>query len=146
MDKPSLVNKARALRHRETETEQIIWSWLRDNKIDGVKFRRQQPVGKFIVDFVSFEKKLVIEIDGGQHSFELNKTEDEARKQWLESQGFRVIRFWNNEVSSNLEGVILQIEETLRGHPHPDPLPSKGEGTKIDKLQQLTKHFNKQLQ
>jgi very-short-patch-repair endonuclease len=133
VDKPSLVNKARALRHRETAAEQIIWSWLRDNKIDGVKFRRQQPIGIYIVDFVSFEKKLIIEIDGGQHNFEMNKTEDEARKQWLESQGFRVIRFWNNEVSSNLEGVILQIEETLRGHPHPVPLPSKGEGTKIAK-------------
>ena len=121
MDKPSLVNKARALRHRETKAEQIMWSWLRDNKIDGVKFRRQQPIGKYIVDFVSFKKKLIIEIDGGQHSFEVNKTEDEARKQWLEDQGFHVIRFWNNEVSSNLEGVILQIEETLRGHPHFGP-------------------------
>jgi very-short-patch-repair endonuclease len=115
MQKPNLVNRAKELRHRETETEQIIWSWLRDNKINGVKFRRQQPVGQYIVDFVSFNKKLIIEIDGGQHSIEGNKENDGARTAWLESQGFRVLRFWNSEA--------LEI------HPHPVPLPSKGEGT-----------------
>jgi len=65
MAKPSLSNRAKELRHTETEAEQIIWSWLRTKKLNGVKFRRQEPVGKYIVDFVSFEKKLIIEIDGG---------------------------------------------------------------------------------
>ena len=96
---------------------------LRAKQLNGVKFRRQEPIGNYIIDFVSFEKKLIIEIDGGQHSIEENKANDEVRTQWLESQGFRIIRFWNNEVSSNLEGVIAQIREALGDHPHPDPLP-----------------------
>jgi very-short-patch-repair endonuclease len=124
--KTHLVNRARELRQTETQAEQIIWSWLRDYKLNGVKFRRQQPICKYIVDFASFEKKLIIEIDGGQHSFEENKDNDDVRTAWLESQGFRVLRFWNNEVSSNLDGVFVQIGEPLEVHPHPSPLPSKG--------------------
>ena len=111
--KPNLTNRAKELRQSETEAEQIIWSWLRAKKLNGVKFRRQEPVGIYVVDFVSFEKKLIIEIDGGQHNLEENKATDEVRTQWLKSQGFRVIRFWNNEVSSNLDGVIALIEESL---------------------------------
>ena len=129
MDKTHLVNRAKELRHSETEAEQIIWSWLRGKKFNGVKFRRQQPVGNYIVDFVSFKNKLIIEIDGGQHNVEQNQDNDKVRTQWLESQDFRVIRFWNNEVFSNLEGVLARITEILEVHPHPDPLPSKGEGT-----------------
>ena len=113
MEKPNLVNRAKELRQTETEPEQIIWSWLRAKKLKGVKFRRQEPVGIYIVDFVSFEKKLIIEIDGGQHSIEKNKASDDARTVWLESQGFHVLRFWNNEVTSNLDGVIARIEESL---------------------------------
>ena len=113
MTKPNLTNRAKELRQTETEAEQIIWSWLRTKKLNGVKFRRQEPIGIYIVDFVTFEKKLIIEIDGGQHNIEENKANDEIRTQWLESQGFRVIRFWNNEVFTNLEGVITLIEESL---------------------------------
>ena len=113
MPKPSLSNRAKELRHTETEAEQIIWSWLRTKKLNGVKFRRQEPVGKYIVDFVIFEKKLIIEIDGGQHNLEENTINDKARTEWLQSQGFRVIRFWNNDVSSNLDGVITRIKESL---------------------------------
>ena len=119
MQKPNLVNRGKELRHNETQAEQIVWSWLRGNKLSGVKFRRQQPVGQYIVDFVSFNKKLIIEIDGGQHSLEGNKENDGARTAWLESQGFRVLRFWNNDVSSNLDGVIIRIRETREVHPHP---------------------------
>ena len=114
MEKPNLVNRAKELRQGETEAEQIIWSWLRAKKLNGVKFRRQEPIGIYIVDFVSFEKKLIIEIDGGQHSVEENKANNNVRTQWLESQEFRVIRFWNNEVSSNLDGVITKITEALQ--------------------------------
>jgi len=113
MAKPSLSSRAQELRHAETEAEQIIWSWLRTKKLNGVKFRRQEPIGKYIVDFVSFEKKLIIEIDGGQHSLEENRINDTVRTEWLQSQGFRLIRFWNNEVSSNLDGVITRIKESL---------------------------------
>jgi len=130
MTKPSLTNRAKELRQSETEAEQIIWSWLRAKKLKGVKFRRQEPIGTYVVDFVSFEKKLIIEIDGGQHNFAENKTNDDARTEWLESQGFRVIRFWNNEVASNLDGVLTLIEEALAVPPLPDPLPRWGEGTK----------------
>jgi very-short-patch-repair endonuclease len=130
MQKPNLVHRAKELRQSETEAEQIIWSWLRAKKLKGVKFRRQEPIGTYVVDFVSFEKKLIIEIDGGQHNFEETKTNDDARTAWLESQGFRVIRYWNNEVASNLDGVLTQIEEALAVHPLPRPLPSKGEGNK----------------
>jgi very-short-patch-repair endonuclease len=73
--------------------------------MEGVKFRRQQPTGRFIVDFVSFERKLIIEVDGGQHSEEVDK----ARDQWLNNQGFKILRFWNNEVLQNTEGVIEAI-------------------------------------
>ncbi len=113
MAKPGLSDRAKELRQTETEVEQIIWSWLRTKKLNGVKFRRQEAVDKYIVDFVSFEKKLIIEIDGGQHSLEENRINDKARTEWLQSQGFRLIRFWNNEVSSNLDGVITRIKESL---------------------------------
>ena len=113
MTKQNLTNRAKELRQSETEAEQIIWSWLRAKKLNGIKFRRQEPIGIYIVDFVSFEKKLIVEIDGGQHNIEENKANDKVRTQWLESQGFRVIRFWNNEVFTNLEGVITLIEESL---------------------------------
>jgi len=75
--------------------------------MDGVKFRRQQPIGKYIVDFVSFEKRIVIEVDGGQHSEEVDKERD----QWLNNEGFKVLRFWNNEVLKNTEGVFEVIRD-----------------------------------
>ena len=71
------------------------------------------------MDFVSFKKKLIIEIDGGQHSAEKNKEYDEMRTKWLQSQGFRVIRFWNNDISSNIDGVVTRIKEALEGYPLP---------------------------
>ena len=71
--------------------------------MEGIKFRRQQPIGDYIVDFVAFEKRLVIEVDGGQHAEE-EKDNDMRRDEWLRSQGFRVLRFWNTEVLQNLEG------------------------------------------
>jgi very-short-patch-repair endonuclease len=123
VQKPNLVDKAKQLRHNETEAEQIIWSCLRTKKLNGVKFRRQQPIENYIVDFVSFERKLVIELDGGQHNVEENKISDDARTNWLESRGYRVLRFWNNDVTSNLDGVIARIRESLKEYPLPGPLP-----------------------
>jgi very-short-patch-repair endonuclease len=73
--------------------------------MEGVKFRRQQPIGRFIVDFLSFEKKVIIEVDGGQYSEEVDKDRD----RWLNSQGFKILRFWNNEVLQNTEGVLEAI-------------------------------------
>jgi very-short-patch-repair endonuclease len=79
--------------------------------MEGVKLRRQALLGKYIVDFVSFEKKLILEVDGGHHALERDK--DEQRALWLESQGFRILRFWNNEVLQNLEGVLEAIRENI---------------------------------
>ena len=86
---------------------------MRDKQIDGVKFRRQQPIENYVVDFVSFEKRLIIEIDGGQHDEAENKKRDEQRTAWLEKDGYRVIRFWNNDVLLNIEGVLTKIKEAL---------------------------------
>ena len=82
-------------------------------QIDEVKFRRQQPIGIYIVDFVSFDKRLVIEIDGGQHSNPGIMESDEQRTKWLKREGFRVMRFWNNDVMLNIEGVLEKIKEAL---------------------------------
>jgi len=87
---------------------------LRHKQLEGVKFRRQQPIGPYIVDFVSFERRLVIEIDGGQHNEEIIRGRDEERTAWLEERGYRVLRFWNNEVLMNLEGALERIREALR--------------------------------
>ena len=104
-----LIPIARKLRRESTEAEKALWRALRDRNLQGFKFRRQQPVGRFIVDFVCFERQLVIEVDGGQHATQTDK--DKARDVWLQGQGFRVLRFWNNEVLENLEGVVEVIFE-----------------------------------
>ncbi|MBE0480271.1 MAG: endonuclease domain-containing protein [Dehalococcoidia bacterium] len=109
---------ARGLRQEQTEAESSLWAVLRRGQVNGLKFRRQHPLGRYIVDFVSLETRLVIEIDGGQHEM-LTKTRDEQRTAWLERRGFRVIRFWNNEVLKNIEGVVEKIRETLDGSPSP---------------------------
>jgi very-short-patch-repair endonuclease len=88
-----------------TEAEKRIWYKVRSKQL-GVKFRRQQLIGKYIVDFVCFEKKLVIEIDGGEH---LQSSRDEIRDEWLQKNGYKVLRFWNNDVLKNTDGVIQTI-------------------------------------
>ncbi len=127
MTKLILTSLAKELRHTQTEAEGVLWSKLRNKQLDGIKFRRQQPLGGYIVDFVSLDKKLIIEIDGGQHSEEQAIKQDGQRTKWLENEGYRVIRFWNNDVLENLEGVIMEIQEKLddRYHPHLNPLPSR---------------------
>jgi len=84
--------------------------------LEGVKFRRQHPIGKYVVDFVTLEGKLIIELDGGQHNEQLTREYDEQRAAWLNEEGYRVIRFWDNEVLSNIEGVLEVI--TRHVHPH----------------------------
>ena len=113
-NEPGHARVARRLRRNETDAEQIVWSWLRNRQVNGVKFRRQQAMGNYIVDFVSFERRIVIEIDGGEHSEAWRADRDRERTSWLESQGFQVIRFWNSDVRSNMNGVYLCIVEALR--------------------------------
>lgn len=112
---------AQKLRRNQTEAEKKIWSLLRNSQA-GYKFRRQFPIDPYIVDFICVDKKLVIEIDGGQHTEE----KDQARDAFLKAKGYRILRFWNNEVLDNNEGVAQVIREALAS-PHPGPLPT-GEG------------------
>lgn len=103
--------RARKLRRSGTKAEQKLWRALRDRGLAGAKFRRQTPIGPYVVDFVCFDARLVIEIDGGQHAN--NNQQDERRTAWLQSEGYRVIRFWNNDVIENLAGVLHAIESAL---------------------------------
>ncbi len=120
-------DRARALRANMTEAEKRIWRLLRWGQMEGYKFRRQVPFGRFIADFVCHEARVIVEIDGGQH--DPLSDEETSRTRFLESEGCRVLRFWNNEVLENLEGVHRVITENLpRRHPHPGPPPSRGEG------------------
>ena len=107
------TTSARNLRQRQTDTESKLWAKLRKKQLEGVKFRRQQPIGSYIVDFVSFERKLVVEIDGGQHNEDTIREEDEARTALIKGKGYRVLRFWDNEVLTNIEGVLEKIRESL---------------------------------
>ena len=107
------VPLSRELRKEETEAEKLLWSRLRNRQLGQVKFRRQQPVGNYIVDFISFDKMLIIEIDGGQHNDPGNKVKDEQRTKWLEAQGYEIIRFWNNDVLQNPGGVMERIMEAI---------------------------------
>jgi len=104
--------RQRELRRNATEVEKRLWSRLRNRQLDGIKFRRQTPIGRYIVDFVSESEKLIVELDGGQHA---QQTEADAeRTQALESMGYIVIRFWNNEVIENIDGVLMEILNTAR--------------------------------
>ena len=105
------IQTARRLRRDMTDVEKAMWRLLRSRQLDGFKFRRQQPIGPYIVDFVCFSHRLVVEIDGGQHGTETGIAADEVRSRFLEGEGFRVLRFWNNEVAVNAEGVCERIRE-----------------------------------
>lgn len=117
---------ARNLRKKSTKAENLLWQNLRNRQLEGFKFRRQQPIGTYIVDFINFEKGIVIEIDGGQHA--LLKDKDKQRDAWLNEEGFKVLRFWNNDVFENLDGILQVIRNRLIT---PSPIPShKGRGNR----------------
>ena len=105
------ISRAKKLRKTSTEAEKKIWSMLRRHRFSGKKFKRQQPIGHYIVDFVCFERQLIIEIDGGQHSDNVEK--DQQRDDWLITQGYKVLRFWNNDVIKNIETVLEVIRLNL---------------------------------
>ena len=104
--------RARELRKNPTDTEQRLWAALRRNQLDGHRFRRQVPLGPYVVDFARLRARLVVEVDGGQHA---DRTDHDTRRdRWLASQGYRVLRFWNSEVSENFDGVLAAIRTGLR--------------------------------
>jgi adenine-specific DNA-methyltransferase len=104
--------RARALRAQPSDAERKLWTVLRNRQLAGHRFRRQAPIGRYIVDFACFERKLVVEVDGGQHATAAQQ--DAMRTAWLESQGFRVLRFWNHDVLGNIDGVAAAIHRALR--------------------------------
>jgi len=108
----SLTKKARLLRKTQTDVEHILWQHLRGKQLLNCKFRRQVPFAPYIVDFVCLEQKLIIELDGSQHIEQQDY--DDKRSAFLAEQGFKVLRFWNNEVIENLEGVLETIYQALR--------------------------------
>jgi len=113
---------ARRLRANETGAEQSLWRELRKLETEGTHFRRQVPIGPYIADFACLASRLVIELDGSQHGTEPIKARDDARTRWLESEGYRVLRFWNNDLIENLEGVMETIYAPLYGSRDAEPM------------------------
>ena len=110
-----MVSFARKLRKRFTDTEHHLWYHLRARQFENLKFRRQEPIGRYIVDFVCYEKGVIIECDGSQHLAQ--EKEDKRRDLWFKDQGYRVLRFWDNEVLQNTEAVLEQIYQKCQETP-----------------------------
>ena len=130
MTKVNNTQKSRLLRKNQTEAERILWQRLRNRGLQGYKFRRQVAVGPYVVDFMCQSAHLIIEVDGGQHA--ANREYDQFRDAFLWATGYEVLRFWNNEIMGNLDGVLETLAQTLshgENYPHPIPLP-EGEGRK----------------
>ena len=119
----SRITTARKLRHNQTDAERKLWFRLRDRRLRGLKFRRQMPVDRYVVDFCCEAARLIVELDGGQHVE--RSQQDAERTAVLEAQGYLVLRFWNNDILRNIDGVVESIVETLNPRPpHPNPLPN----------------------
>jgi very-short-patch-repair endonuclease len=129
------TSRARELRANLTDAERKLWYALRDRRFANYKFRRQVPIGPFIADFICYDARVVVEVDGGQHA---ESSSDERRDRWFATNDFQVLRFWNNDVLKNLEGVLTVLLEALhRRTPHPArakrgrPSPAGGEGNGV---------------
>ncbi len=107
------ISFARQLRQNQTDVEQLLWKYLRNRRFDGVKFRRQHPIDPYIVDFICLEKKLIIELDGGNHNTEEGKKNDKERSLYLQKNNYKLLRFWNNELITDLDEVLLIIHHAL---------------------------------
>ncbi len=123
-----LTQTAQTLRQQPTDSEHHLWQALRMQQIAGAKFRRQRVIGPYIVDFCCLEQRLVVEVDGSQH---LESADDATRDAWLSAHGWRVLRFWNDQVLKETEAVLQVIWEAVRAgadSPHPSPPPPCGGG------------------
>ena len=128
LERRTEVTRARDLRRDTTPAERVLWQALRSCALNGTKFRRQVPCGRYILDYAVLSAKLAIEIDGESHFIANGPARDAERTAWLAAQGWRVLRFTNPAVLSNLDGVLQTIAAALvERPPHPNPLP-KGEG------------------
>ena len=105
-DSTEMRDRARYLRHEATRAERRLWARLRGGKVSGLKFRCQAPVGRYIADFACFDPRLIVECDGGQHA---ESDYDARRDAWFTGHGFQVMRFWNNQIADNLDGVVDTI-------------------------------------
>jgi very-short-patch-repair endonuclease len=117
-----------------TRAETLLWRYLKADRIDGLGFRRQVPIQNYIADFICMSAKIVVELDGESHDFEERQNADQNRDSFFVSEGFQVLRFTNEQVMSNLEGVVETIRQTganrLRGLPLSPALPHKGGGSR----------------
>ena len=133
--KGKFVARARSLRENSTDVERKLWYRLRDGQVLGCKFARQQPVGPYVVDFACRERDLIVELDGGQQGTANGILADAARTEMLSQHGYRVIRFWNSDVLTNIDGVLQIIADRLEKAPSPglryarSDLSPKGEVT-----------------
>jgi very-short-patch-repair endonuclease len=121
------TRRSRELRNNATPAERKLWQHIRNRQLSGLRFNRQVPIGPFICDFAARTAKVIVELDGGQHA--VRTFEDERRTRFLESRGYRVLRFWNNDVLENVEGVLATIQKALENRPSPSPSRSR-EGDK----------------
>jgi very-short-patch-repair endonuclease len=113
--------KARRLREMANDAEKRLWRYLRRYPIQGSHFRRQVPIGPYVADFACMAARLLIELDGSQHARPANQLRDQARTRWLEKEGFRVVRIWNNEIIQNIDGVMEKIFEEIYGAVNAEP-------------------------
>lgn len=113
---------ARGLRKNQTEAEKMLWDRLRYRQLDDCKFRRQRPVGRFVADFICLERKLIVELDGEHHAGQSER--DYERDHWLKESGYRVLRFWNREITEDIEGVLDKIRKGLKTPPEPNTPPA----------------------
>jgi very-short-patch-repair endonuclease len=119
------TQRARRLRRQATDAERKLWNRLRSRAVEGCKFVRQEPIGPYIVDFACRERGVVIEVDGGQHATD---TRDIVRDQWLADHHYRVLRFWNNDVLGNIDGVLERIANALQTESPPGSSPRWHDG------------------
>jgi very-short-patch-repair endonuclease len=122
--KDGLLLFARALRRAQTDAARKLWQALRAGHVAGAEFKRQQPIGRYIVDFVCFDQRLIVELDGGQRQEQA--AYDRQRDEWLRGQGFRVLRFWNNCVMQQFEVVLERILTEISPSPRPSPIEGEG--------------------
>jgi very-short-patch-repair endonuclease len=118
---PTTTSRARSLRSGMTDVERLLWQAIRGKRVHAHRFRRQHPIGPYIADFACIEQRIVVELDGGQHQDQ--RVQDDQRTAYLQAQGWHVLRFWNNEVLNNLDGVLSTIAEHLTDAPPSSPSP-----------------------